>query len=111
VVVRAQSLRCKLAWCRESCCPSFNRLSEITKDLDPVRAFSEPIIRGDVETVSAHLQALRSQPAARVVYGALAKAALEYLATANRCGLAPLFETGNGSGPELRRAAREQRGQ
>jgi predicted short-subunit dehydrogenase-like oxidoreductase (DUF2520 family) len=41
--------------------------------------FSGPIIRGDVETVRRHLRVLRKAPAARDVYVALAKAALDFL--------------------------------
>jgi predicted short-subunit dehydrogenase-like oxidoreductase (DUF2520 family) len=46
--------------------------------------FSGPIIRGDVETVRQHLRVLRSMPAARDVYVALARAALEYLPSRSR---------------------------
>jgi predicted short-subunit dehydrogenase-like oxidoreductase (DUF2520 family) len=42
-------------------------------------AFSGPIIRGDIKTVKKHLRALRGVRAAREVYIALARAALQYL--------------------------------
>jgi len=61
--------------------------------LGPGGAFSGPIVRGDVDTVRAHLQAFRSRPASRAVYTALARAALEYLPSANRRGLTQLLET------------------
>ncbi len=48
------------------------------------RAFSGPIVRGDVETVSKHLQALRKAPGAREVYLALAHSALRSLPVKNR---------------------------
>ena len=41
--------------------------------------FSGPIIRGDMETVRRHLAVLRTAPVPREVYGALVRAALEYL--------------------------------
>jgi predicted short-subunit dehydrogenase-like oxidoreductase (DUF2520 family) len=41
--------------------------------------FSGPIVRGDVEVVRRHLQALRAVPEARDVYVALARAAVRYL--------------------------------
>jgi predicted short-subunit dehydrogenase-like oxidoreductase (DUF2520 family) len=47
--------------------------------LGPARAFSGPIVRGDVETVRLHLRALAKTPAAKDAYLALARAALKYL--------------------------------
>jgi predicted short-subunit dehydrogenase-like oxidoreductase (DUF2520 family) len=47
-------------------------------------AFSGPIIRGDIKTVRKHLRALRGVPAAREVYIALARAALQYLPAKNK---------------------------
>jgi predicted short-subunit dehydrogenase-like oxidoreductase (DUF2520 family) len=52
--------------------------------LGPAGAFSGPIIRGDVDTVRTHLNALAQVPAAKDAYIALAKAALEFLPTGNR---------------------------
>ncbi len=46
---------------------------------DAAGAFSGPIVRGDVDTVKRHLRVLREVPAAREVYLALARAALQYL--------------------------------
>lgn len=48
------------------------------------RAFSGPIIRGDVETVRRHLEVLAKLPVAKEVYSALAKAALQYLPTKSK---------------------------
>jgi predicted short-subunit dehydrogenase-like oxidoreductase (DUF2520 family) len=47
--------------------------------LDAAGALSGPIVRGDVDTVKRHLRVLQSIPAARDVYSALARAALQYL--------------------------------
>jgi predicted short-subunit dehydrogenase-like oxidoreductase (DUF2520 family) len=47
-------------------------------------SFSGPIVRGDVETVAHHLEAIRKRPAVRRLYSALALAALEYLPNKNR---------------------------
>lgn len=52
--------------------------------LGPAGAFSGPIIRGDADTVSKHLRALRKSPGAREVYLALARAALRNLPVRNR---------------------------
>lgn len=41
------------------------------------KAFSGPLIRGDVETIRAHLQSLRQVPAARKLYVALVETALK----------------------------------
>jgi predicted short-subunit dehydrogenase-like oxidoreductase (DUF2520 family) len=46
---------------------------------DAPGGFSGPIIRGDVDTVKRHLRVLQSIPAAREVYAALVRAALQYL--------------------------------
>src|ERR1700674_287622 len=60
--------------------------------LGPAGAFSGPIVRGDAETVSKHLQALRKVPEARDVYIALAGAALRYLPVRNRKELKKVLE-------------------
>ena len=55
-------------------------------------AFSGPIIRGDVDTVKRHLQVLRTAPAARDVYSALARGALLYLPAKNKAALKRLLD-------------------
>jgi predicted short-subunit dehydrogenase-like oxidoreductase (DUF2520 family) len=60
--------------------------------LGPAPAFSGPIVRGDVQTVRAHLQALAAPRVQREVYSALAQAAVEYLPSANRRELARLLQ-------------------
>ena len=60
---------------------------------DAKDAFSGPIIRGDVDTVKRHLQVLRSVPAARDVYAALARNALLYLPAKNQGALKRLLDT------------------
>lgn len=56
-------------------------------------AFSGPIVRGDVETVSRHLKALQRSTAARDAYSSLARAALEYLPTKNKSTLRKLLDS------------------
>lgn len=53
--------------------------------------FSGPIVRGDVETVRRHLDVLRDVPAARDVYSALARAAMQYLPVKNKDPLKQLL--------------------
>lgn len=53
----------------------------------PGGGFSGPIVRGDIGTVTKHLKVLRSVPAAREVYVALAKAALQYLPVKDKSSL------------------------
>jgi predicted short-subunit dehydrogenase-like oxidoreductase (DUF2520 family) len=60
--------------------------------LGPAGAFSGPIVRGDVQIVRKHLQALRKIPEARDVYLALARAALRYLPALNRKELEKVLE-------------------
>jgi predicted short-subunit dehydrogenase-like oxidoreductase (DUF2520 family) len=59
--------------------------------LGPAKAFSGPIVRGDVATVRAHLNALSKIPAAKNAYVALARAALDLLPNRNRRQIAHLF--------------------
>jgi predicted short-subunit dehydrogenase-like oxidoreductase (DUF2520 family) len=50
----------------------------------PAGAFSGPVVRGDVETIQAHLKALAKVRSVKNVYSALARAALELLPNRNR---------------------------
>jgi predicted short-subunit dehydrogenase-like oxidoreductase (DUF2520 family) len=52
--------------------------------LGPEGAFSGPIVRGDVAVIRKHLRVLRSTPAAREVYLALARSALKALPARRR---------------------------
>ncbi len=52
------------------------------------RAFSGPLVRGDVHTVRKHLAELKRIPEARDVYIALARAAIERLPVKNKEALA-----------------------
>jgi predicted short-subunit dehydrogenase-like oxidoreductase (DUF2520 family) len=61
--------------------------------LGPACAFSGPLVRGDVETIRAHLKALAKVPAAKNAYAALARAALELLPNHNRRQIAHLFDS------------------
>jgi len=60
--------------------------------LGPAKAFSGPIVRGDVETICAHMEALTEAPAAKNAYAALARAALELLPNHNRRLIARLLD-------------------
>lgn len=60
--------------------------------LGPERSFSGPIVRGDVETIRAHLKVLSKVPAVKDVYSALARAALNLLPHRNRHELEELFD-------------------
>ena len=56
-----------------------------------VGGFSGPIVRGDVETVQHHLEALGTAPVPGQVYRALARAALEYLPAKKKTSLRGLL--------------------
>ena len=56
-------------------------------------AFSGPIVRGDIATVKSHLAVLRDLPAARDVYTALARSALQYLPAKNKTELKQLLNS------------------
>ena len=60
--------------------------------LGPAKAFSGPIVRGDVETICAHMDALAEAPAAKNAYAALARAALELLPNRNRRLIARMLD-------------------
>jgi predicted short-subunit dehydrogenase-like oxidoreductase (DUF2520 family) len=57
------------------------------------RAFSGPIVRGDLDTVKRHLHVLRALPAARDVYLELARSALRYLPVKKKNSLQRILET------------------
>jgi predicted short-subunit dehydrogenase-like oxidoreductase (DUF2520 family) len=59
----------------------------------PAGAFSGPIVRGDAEIVRKHLRVLKKVPEARVVYVALARAALKYLPARNRRELGKMLDS------------------
>ena len=56
------------------------------------KAFSGPIVRGDVETVGKHLHAFRSNPVIRNVYAALALAAVQFLPARHKADLKRVIE-------------------
>jgi len=56
------------------------------------QSFSGPIARGDVDTVSKHLRALRAVPETREVYLALARSALRDLPAKNRAALEKILK-------------------
>jgi predicted short-subunit dehydrogenase-like oxidoreductase (DUF2520 family) len=60
---------------------------------DAGRAFSGPLVRGDVETVQRHLRVLGKIPPAAAVYVALARAAVEYLPARNKNSLRQLLDS------------------
>jgi predicted short-subunit dehydrogenase-like oxidoreductase (DUF2520 family) len=53
-------------------------------NLGPAKSFSGPLIRGDAQTVTKHLAALKKHPEAREVYVALARASLRGLPVRNQ---------------------------
>ena len=61
--------------------------------LGPAGAFSGPIVRGDVETIRAHLEALSKTPSAKNAYSALASVALALLPHRNGRELQHLLES------------------
>jgi predicted short-subunit dehydrogenase-like oxidoreductase (DUF2520 family) len=61
--------------------------------LGPADAFSGPIVRGDEATLRRHLQALESLPAARGVYLALARIAVERLPARRKAELKRLLQS------------------
>jgi predicted short-subunit dehydrogenase-like oxidoreductase (DUF2520 family) len=63
---------------------------------DAADAFSGPIIRGDLDTVKRHLRVLRRVPAAREVYLALARSALQYLPARNKKALKRTLDSSRG---------------
>jgi predicted short-subunit dehydrogenase-like oxidoreductase (DUF2520 family) len=62
------------------------------KKLGAAGAFSGPIVRGDVETIRAHMKVLAKVPPAKNAYAALARAALELLPNHNRRKISRLLQ-------------------
>jgi predicted short-subunit dehydrogenase-like oxidoreductase (DUF2520 family) len=56
-------------------------------------AFSGPIIRGDVDTARRHLRVLSNLPAAREVYAALARSAVQFLPSKNKKALTRVLDS------------------
>jgi len=56
-------------------------------------AFSGPVIRGDVDTLRRHMDALHELPAARDAYRALVRAALAYLPAKNKGAIKRLLDS------------------
>lgn len=64
--------------------PIIRQTVENYEKLGSAKAFTGPIMRGDVPTVRQHLASLEDRPAVERVYLALAEAALKYLPARNR---------------------------
>jgi predicted short-subunit dehydrogenase-like oxidoreductase (DUF2520 family) len=60
--------------------------------LGPAKAFSGPIVRGDVATIRAHLDVLTKSPSSKKAYAALARTALDVLPNRNRSQIARLLD-------------------
>jgi predicted short-subunit dehydrogenase-like oxidoreductase (DUF2520 family) len=60
--------------------------------LGPATAFSGPVVRGDVETIRAHISVLAKVPAVKNAYVALARTALDLLPKRNPRQIARLFD-------------------
>jgi predicted short-subunit dehydrogenase-like oxidoreductase (DUF2520 family) len=67
----------RMAW------PLLSRTLENYLRKDAARAFSGPLVRGDVQTVRKHLAHLKRTPEAREVYAALVRLALKRLPVKN----------------------------
>ncbi len=65
--------------------------------MDAPRAFSGPLVRGDVHTIRKHLAELKRTPEAREVYLALARAAIERLPVKNKEALRKELRSANES--------------
>ncbi len=59
--------------------------------LGPAGAFSGPIVRGDSETIQAHLNTIDKRPKAKDTYVCLVRAALEFLPSRNRAQIEQLL--------------------
>ncbi|HEX3739313.1 MAG TPA: Rossmann-like and DUF2520 domain-containing protein [Terriglobales bacterium] len=60
--------------------------------LGPAKAFSGPIVRGDVATIRAHLDVLTKSPSSKKAYAVLARTALDVLPNRNRSQIARLLD-------------------
>jgi predicted short-subunit dehydrogenase-like oxidoreductase (DUF2520 family) len=76
---------------RERMMPILHQTLRNYGKLGAAGAFSGPIVRGDVETIRAHLEAMKNLPETRNAYAALARAALKYLPSRNRERIARLL--------------------
>ena len=81
-VARAAGLSTSEA--RRKMLPIVRQTIENYARLGPAAASSGPLVRGDTEIVSRHLEVLKKIPEAQDVYLALARATLKYLPVGNR---------------------------
>lgn len=72
--------------------PIVRRTIENYASHGPEGAFSGPIIRGDADTISRHLKALRQARGVRELYLALARSAMRNLPVKNRKALAKILK-------------------
>lgn len=72
---------------KEMVWPLLSRTLDNYRKKDATRAFSGPLMRGDVKTVRRHLVQMKRTPEARAVYLTLARAAVELLPVKNRAAL------------------------
>lgn len=61
--------------------------------LGPAAAFSGPVIRGDAQTIRAHLETMARLPAVKKVYAGLTAAALQYLPSHNLAQIVRLLRS------------------
>jgi predicted short-subunit dehydrogenase-like oxidoreductase (DUF2520 family) len=89
-VARAAGL--STAQARRKALPILRQTLANYERLGPAGAFSGPIVRGDAQVVRQHLKELKKVSRAREVYGALARAGLQYLPARNRAELEKVFK-------------------
>lgn len=78
---------------RRKMIPIIRQTLENYAKLGPAGASSGPLVRGDTEIVSRHLQVLKKIPEARDVYRALARSALRYLPARERRKLEQILKS------------------
>lgn len=78
---------------RRKMLPMVRQTIENYAKLGPAKASSGPLMRGDTEIVSRHLEVLKKIPEARDVYLALARSALRYLPVVQRQKLPTILKS------------------
>jgi predicted short-subunit dehydrogenase-like oxidoreductase (DUF2520 family) len=92
-VARAARISTKEA--RKKVLPILRQTLENYGRLGGAGALSGPLVRGDTQIVTKHLEILKKIPEAREVYLALARATLSYLPVGNRKKLQAILKTGS----------------
>jgi predicted short-subunit dehydrogenase-like oxidoreductase (DUF2520 family) len=102
----AHQLGLSPAKARKTLAPMLRQTLENYLAHGPAKAFSGPLVRGDVGTVRAHLKVLEQVPGAKELYLALARTAIRALPVGNQAELRELLGSRNRKNSQSQKRSR-----